>query len=224
MICENCGTDHKGEYGSGRFCSSKCARGFATSKKRKEINEKVRKTLTDKGLKKEVTKTCLVCKKSFSKDWNKRKQKTCSNFCGRKWRYHPDNPLREENLSKARKGGLKSVESQKEKRRSKNEKFLYEMIKEVYSDAIHNEPMFNGWDADIIIPSKKVAILWNGIWHYKKVREKHSLVQVQSRDRIKLQEIKNHGYNSYIIKDTGKYNPSFVKEQFTLLKDYLDKL
>ena len=45
LICENCKEEHDGNYGSGRFCSSKCARGFATKAKRKEINEKVSKAL-----------------------------------------------------------------------------------------------------------------------------------------------------------------------------------
>lgn len=45
MICENCGTTHLGEYGSGRFCSSKCARGFSTKNSRAEINDKVSKSL-----------------------------------------------------------------------------------------------------------------------------------------------------------------------------------
>ena len=44
-ICENCNIEHNGEYGSGRFCSVKCARGFSTKEKRKEINEKVSDTL-----------------------------------------------------------------------------------------------------------------------------------------------------------------------------------
>lgn len=39
--CENCKNEHDGSYGSGRFCTSKCARGFSTKAKRKEINEKV---------------------------------------------------------------------------------------------------------------------------------------------------------------------------------------
>lgn len=39
--CENCNHEHDGSYGSGRFCNSKCARGFSTKKKRKEINNKV---------------------------------------------------------------------------------------------------------------------------------------------------------------------------------------
>jgi hypothetical protein len=43
--CENCDNDHNGDYGSGRFCSNKCARGFSTKNKRKEINKKVSNTL-----------------------------------------------------------------------------------------------------------------------------------------------------------------------------------
>lgn len=41
MICETCNREHQGTYGSGRFCSSKCARGYSTKAKRKEINAKV---------------------------------------------------------------------------------------------------------------------------------------------------------------------------------------
>ena len=41
MICENCSVAHSGKYGSGRFCSQTCARGFSTKAKRKEINQKV---------------------------------------------------------------------------------------------------------------------------------------------------------------------------------------
>jgi 5-methylcytosine-specific restriction endonuclease McrA len=53
--CENCDNDHDGNYGSGRFCSNKCARGFSTKNKRQEINEKVSKKLLgyDDGLTKQ---------------------------------------------------------------------------------------------------------------------------------------------------------------------------
>ena len=30
MICENCGKEHDGNYGSGRFCSKECARAFSS--------------------------------------------------------------------------------------------------------------------------------------------------------------------------------------------------
>lgn len=41
MKCENCDIDHDGSYGSGRFCSKGCARGFSTKHKREIINAKV---------------------------------------------------------------------------------------------------------------------------------------------------------------------------------------
>jgi len=40
-ICEYCNGLHNGTYGSGRFCSKKCARGFSTKSKRLEINKLV---------------------------------------------------------------------------------------------------------------------------------------------------------------------------------------
>lgn len=45
MACENCLGSNSGEYGSGRFCSAKCARGFATKHKREDINRRVSKKL-----------------------------------------------------------------------------------------------------------------------------------------------------------------------------------
>ncbi len=46
ITCESCNNKHAGIYGSGRFCSSKCAKGFSTKNKRDEINKKVSKKLS----------------------------------------------------------------------------------------------------------------------------------------------------------------------------------
>ena len=35
-ICENCGKEHDGSYGTGRFCNEKCARSFSTKGDKKE--------------------------------------------------------------------------------------------------------------------------------------------------------------------------------------------
>ena len=80
---------------------------------------------------------------------------------------------------------------------------------------------YGKWDADIILSDYKLAILWNGIWHYKQVRENHSLKQVQSRDKIKEDIIKDHGYTAYIISDLGKFDRKFVEQQFDFLKFYV---
>lgn len=47
MNCENCNKEHDGTYGSGRFCSEKCAKGFSTKLNRLLINKKVSKTLSN---------------------------------------------------------------------------------------------------------------------------------------------------------------------------------
>lgn len=39
FICENCGSEHDGNYGSGRFCSKKCARSYSTKNESKELKE-----------------------------------------------------------------------------------------------------------------------------------------------------------------------------------------
>ena len=50
MICEMCGIEHDGLYGSGRFCSSFCAHKYSTAKNRDLINKKVSNTLKDKSI------------------------------------------------------------------------------------------------------------------------------------------------------------------------------
>lgn len=77
MICENCKKEFDVVYGSGRFCCSKCARGFSTKAKRKEINEKVSLKLK----KPDEFLTCPICQNSFLKKQNN--QVCCSSTCGR---------------------------------------------------------------------------------------------------------------------------------------------
>lgn len=45
MVCERCGQENDGRYGSGRFCNSRCAHSFSTREKREEINRAVSRTL-----------------------------------------------------------------------------------------------------------------------------------------------------------------------------------
>lgn len=85
--CENCDQGHIGEYGSGRFCSSKCARGFSTKSKRKEINEKIREALKKKGNPK-IKKKCKLCKRNFEIQWSKRHQIFCSVSCSTKFKWN----------------------------------------------------------------------------------------------------------------------------------------
>jgi len=96
MICENCKIEHGGKYGSGRFCSSKCARGFSTKAKRSLINEKVRKTIKEKHP--WIKNVCKWCKNEFKVVYSKRHQETCSRSCAAKLRM--SSPEIKEKISK----------------------------------------------------------------------------------------------------------------------------
>jgi len=216
MNCENCNEKHDGSYGSGRFCTSKCARSFNAKTNRVETNKKVSFTLRSKKLtpwNKGVNSEIIICKNCKKEFYAYKNRMFCSRSCSSSYNNnHGDF---------CRKAGLKSAKIQSENRRSKNEIYFANLCSDYFKIVKNNENIFNGWDADIIIEDIKYAILWNGVWHYKKITEKHSVKQVQNRDKIKISEIEKCGYIPYIIKDMGKYNKHFVKEKF---KEFLTSL
>ena len=77
MICQNCNKEYNILYGSGRFCSEKCARGFSTKNKRQEINKKVSQKLSYPL----IIKICEYCKIEFIA--KKKNQIFCSKRCAR---------------------------------------------------------------------------------------------------------------------------------------------
>jgi len=158
---------------------------------------------------------CKLCNKLFQP--KRSTIRFCSANCVHKFSRLPENYERQRKQGSI--GG--KISAQNQCRRSKNEIYFYELCLELFPEAIHNEPIFDGWDADIILPNLKIAILWNGIWHYQKIREAHNLAQVQTRDKFKLKLINKYNYKAYIIKDMGKHNKKFVESEFQKFKDYV---
>ncbi len=166
-----------------------------------------------------VTKTCPECNEQFDVKNHRRDQITCSPEC-----------LKVYIRKKAESGHYRRIGSMGGKisaamqtRRSKNEILFAELCEEhfTFDEVVCNEPMFEGWDADIILKKLKIAILWNGVWHYKKVREGHNLAQVQSRDKIKMKIIKKLGFIPYVVKDMGSWRRKFVLDEFKKLQDFV---
>lgn len=180
------------------FCSRSCSN-------KRSHDENTRKKISN-SLKKEEKINCLYCCNEFIK---KRKSQTfCSRSCSTSWK--------NVNLGICKKGGLASSKKQSETRRSKNEIHFAKLCKNYFDKVLTNEQIFNGWDADIIIKDLKIAVLWNGVWHYKKITESHSVKQIQNRDKIKIKEIKKAGYIPYVIKDMGSENKKFVEKKFKI--------
>lgn len=189
------------------FCSRKCAnsRKHSDDTKRK-ISSSLSGNLAKKsagnyglGRRKFSLKRCPSCRDFFE---TRLDRKFCSRKCA------------------AIKGGM--ISSTTQNRRSKNEIYFAELCKKHFNNVSFNENIFNGWDADVIIKDFKIAVLWNGKWHYEKITKKHSLLQTQNRDKIKINEIKNCGYFPYTIKDLGRYNPTLVEKEFQNFLKYAD--
>ncbi len=162
-----------------------------------------------------ILKKCPCCEVDFEVE-NKKDRTFCSRSCSVKFRYR-DSEFKEKLREYGRKGGLNSVQG----KRSKNEIYFAALCEEKFDKVLMNEPIFNGWDADVIVEDFKIAVLWNGKWHYEKITESHSLNQVQNRDKIKIKEITNSGYKPYVIKDMGKEDSEFVKKEFEKFLKYI---
>ena len=144
--------------------------------------------------------SCIICNKYFA--YVKKLVKCCSPEC-----------LSASKKFNGRKGG--KISSGKKLKRSKDEIKLYDLCKSHFNKVTHNECLFNGWDADILIYDIKTAILWNGAWHYKEMPGlTHSLKQVKNRDSIKIKEIENQGWKCIIFEDRY-YTP---QQAFDLIK------
>ena len=200
---EKCNKIFKPRGNHSKFCSLSCSARTQTKeymKKNNIISKRIKLTNIN----------CLMCNIEFTPKMTK--QKLCSNNCSKN--YQRTDQYKEKAKVYGRTGGKVSAHSQQ--RRSKNEIYFAELCETYFGkeNVKTNEPMFDGWDADVIIPSKKIAVLWNGIFHYKQIMKNQSLLQVQTRDNIKMKVIEKHGYTPYVIKDMGKYKPEFVKEQF----------
>jgi len=217
VTCNNCKKEFEIEEREKLFPKKEkyyCSRSCANSRDWDDDDKKKKsESLIGRNHIKRISTICKYCNKIFEHRITENRI-FCSNKCSITY-------SNKNNIDKAIKGGRASVLNQN--RRSKNEIYFSELCKEYFNNIKTNESIFNGWDADIIIEDYKIAILWNGKWHYEKIKEKHSIKQVKNRDRIKIKEIKNCGYIPYVIKDMGRENNEFVENEFEKLKKYIDE-
>lgn len=208
--CIKCNTEYtvletENDFKKGKYkkcCTRKCANTKVVSEETKDkISNSLRIALT-KACKVHFN-LCPSCNNYFAT--RKKYKQYCNRDCVQK-----SGLL---NIA-GRKAGLKSVQSQVKS--SKNEIIFAELCKFKFQNVETNKAIFNGWDADVIIHDLKIAVLWNGKWHYEKCNSKHSVKQVQNRDQIKIKEILSCGYIPYVIKDLGKFNLNKVQTEFIL--------
>lgn len=205
--CIVCDTEFTvNESSKKRFCSCSCS--VTHSNKNRKLTSTTKSKISKSLTKPPLIKICKYCNTSFIA--SRKSRMFCSPSCSSFYRMNtPEAKKRASDVARK----TMSVMG----KRSKNEIYFSELCERSFNNVLTNEPIFNGWDADVILQDEKIAILWNGIWHYKKLFEKHTLSQIQNRDRIKIEEIKKYGYIPYVIKDTGRYNKIFVEDEFNKL-------
>ena len=111
-------------------------------------------------------------------------------------------------------------------RRSKIEiKFYNLLVKEFPNLKIlpNDKTMLDGLEADIAIPSLKLAIEWNGIVHFKPIYGQQKLDKVKNKDTEKLKIASNKNINLIVIPDLIS-NDKILNQAFNDVKEIIKKL
>lgn len=204
-LCLECNSKISYDKRRSKFCNRSC--GATSSMRDRKLNgykhsDETKALIKKKCKEKDITKRvqaapytkikrCTNCDKYFPDTG----RQTCSNECLHliRSRHGRNNP------------GLGT-------KRSVQEIELYNLCLTKFPNAKPNKVIADGWDADIVLEEEKIAILWNGPWHYKQMPFKnHSLLQVQNRDRIKTKLFNKLGWEVLIFEDRY-YSPTTAFE------------
>lgn len=239
-ICKNCGKEFEEKYSKwsdGNFCCKKCALSYSTKEKRKEINEKVSKTLKDyyktnnninKGKKSSVIHQDID-KKVKIKKLNKRIYKQifvdweCP-YCGKIIQLKPYEAKRRKFCSGTCRNNYNNKFNNGQI--SKAEKLLNERLINEFKNLIINRNdriVLNGLELDFYFPELNFAIEWNGIYHYKDVHKNGTLEKIIKKDNIKQQLCKEKNIDLYIVKDLNS-NKKYIIEEINKIIEYIKNI
>lgn len=213
MICENCNIEHDGSYGSGRFCSSKCARGFATKKDRRQISDKVRASLTKP---KEIS-ICPECEKEFAKVRNRT---YCSNACASKarWKNQEYKAKVKETINDLAKEGKFGGWKVRTAEPSYAEKYFIEVLNNA-GIPFTREKYESGFFIDFALDEIKIALEIDGQQHFtdeNRIESDKKKDEVLSKNGWKVIRIKWESPNSQKGREHLKLHIQSFLEQYNL--------
>lgn len=198
FICMECGmTKRCNPYirSAKKFCSHLCKKSH-TLKKYKILEQ-------NQPIEKELKKVCLSCKEEFNvyppSDIIKRKY--CSGTC------------RNKENNKILRGFRSKAEFALE--HALNNKFPGEEI------TFNNRTILNGLELDVYFPKLKLAIEWNGVYHYKQIRDEKSFIRTQTTDIKKQQLCLEQDITLLVIKDLTS-NKNFIENEICNLIKYIE--
>ena len=217
LNCKNCNTPtYKSKSdllkNKNHFCCHKCSSCYYNSLRtpmKEEQKMKISNTLKNKYP--STNSYCIICKKHFKGTF--KGKKTCSVNC-LKLRQIENGKNWINNSTVNRRG------------RSRNEGYFAKLIKNDISNVITNKRMFNGFDADIILLDQKIAIHWNGPFHYRQIFTEEHFNNIKHRDELRYEEIKKCGFTNYIINDSDNkgFNKAKVEYEATRFLSFLKNI
>lgn len=217
MKCESCDVEHDGKYGSGRFCSSKCARGFSTKNNREEINKKVSEKMRGRGAGIESS-ICPNCQLQFE-DRIKKNRKFCSKRCARMYNGNTEQTkekLRKIMLEKVKNGTHIGWKSRKGKQPSYPERFFMDVLENSKIKYEHELPC-GKYFIDLAIKEKMIALEIDG--------KQHQYTDRKEKDLEKDKYLVDNGWKVYRIQWKSINNLGgkiYIKEQIdSFLKFYI---
>ena len=215
--CEKCGKLVKENYGSGRFCSRKCANSKQHTNEQKE---KIKNSIINhyRSIQRHISsdeKICPICGKKYYTN-----NKTCSKECG--YKYKTQNGVSEETRQKLSdrvqqkiKNGIhigwttRNIESYPEKffkRVLENNDIKYEFNKPILKNNLGVYE--NGCYFLDFALSNKIDLEIDGKQHKIKERKTH--------DKIRDERLINNGWKVYRIEwknPNTKKNSDYIKEE-----------
>lgn len=112
-------------------------------------------------------------------------------------------------------GGMMSAKKQVQMNRSKGEDYLAELLRDVGFDVKQNAwDIVEGYEIDIFLPERNVAISYNGPVHYEPIFGDVRLRQVQRRDEYRNRKLQEMGIRHIVVKETGKFSKKKVEKSF----------
>lgn len=209
------------------FCGRVCA-GVFNNKNRKHTEETKRKISLSRqeylSLNKatrensRIPQFCKICGKKFY-PVNSRGIATAKKTCG----HHEC--VKACAVLGGKRGGITTSSLQWAKRsRSKNEKYFAQLVLNNFPYVLTNKRMFGEYDADVILVNEKIAVHWNGPFHYKLLINDDHLLKIQSRDLLRYKAIEQEGYFNYIIDDRNNrgFSVEKVEKEFQLLMSFIN--
>lgn len=222
-ICKNCGNAFNAKDKRQLFCCRSCSTTYNNKHRILKTKRKINNINTDFS-KRKKNRVCLVCGRVFLYTKGINTKKMCSMECSLEYKKNRKKYLNKDSIEKISQTARNTCASLQNIKRSKNEIMFYSLCKEYFNNVEHNKNIFNGWDADVIIYDYKIAVLWNGPWHYKEICKNTSLLQIQKRDEIKINEIHKLGFIPYVIKDLGSFSAEKVTIEFLKLQLFVKNI